>query len=120
MASRAVRSLRLRTGSAKVQVRSFTSWWHRWVDGKNPDNPQAAEVSDWLREQKIDPYLIPRDEIEDWRRQYLMRKHYPEYDVDKTKPEAEQQAEAEDPWGRLCKRKGHVVQRWQRMYPLSE
>ncbi|CAJ1452807.1 unnamed protein product [Effrenium voratum] len=91
-----------------------------WVDGKNPDNPQAAEVSDWLREQKIDPYLIPRDEIEDWRRQYLMRKHYPEYDVDKTKPEAEQQAEAEDPWGRLCKRKGHVVQRWQRMYPLSE
>ena len=26
--------------------------------------------------------------------------------VDKTKPEAEQQAEAEDPWGRLCKRKG--------------
>merc|ERR1712190_154964 len=51
--------------------RGFTNWWHRYVDGRNPDNPHAAAVSAFLREEGIDPYLLPRDEIEDLRKKYL-------------------------------------------------
>ncbi|CAK9045471.1 unnamed protein product [Durusdinium trenchii] len=39
----------------RASVRSFTSWWHRWVDGVNPENASNAEVSDMLRIAGIDP-----------------------------------------------------------------
>eukprot|EP00747_Dinoflagellata_sp_TGD_P081898 gnl/TRDRNA2_/TRDRNA2_161486_c0_seq2.p1 gnl/TRDRNA2_/TRDRNA2_161486_c0~~gnl/TRDRNA2_/TRDRNA2_161486_c0_seq2.p1 ORF type:complete len:146 (+),score=26.47 gnl/TRDRNA2_/TRDRNA2_161486_c0_seq2:49-486(+) len=57
--------------AVRPQSRRFTSWWHRWVDGKNPDNPHAVTIASFLRSEGIDPYELPRDEIEELRKNYL-------------------------------------------------
>mmetsp|Transcript_7268 Transcript_7268/g.16465 ORF Transcript_7268/g.16465 Transcript_7268/m.16465 type:complete len:138 (-) Transcript_7268:40-453(-) len=51
--------------------RPFTNWWNKYVDGVNPDRPHAVAVSAFLREEGIDPYLLRRDELEDFRKKYL-------------------------------------------------
>eukprot|EP00931_Biecheleriopsis_adriatica_P004485 TRINITY_DN106143_c0_g1_i1.p2 TRINITY_DN106143_c0_g1~~TRINITY_DN106143_c0_g1_i1.p2 ORF type:complete len:139 (+),score=22.12 TRINITY_DN106143_c0_g1_i1:1-417(+) len=91
--------------------RPFTNWYKKWVDGQNPSSPNAAAVARLLRSEGVDPYLIPRDELEDFRKQYLTQLNW--------FAKAEDQREKEDEaWTKLQEKKGHLVARWKGMYKL--
>lgn len=59
------------SGASQQYRRRFTSWWHKYVDGRNPDSPIGAQVSGFLRGDGINPYRLPRDDLETLRRYYL-------------------------------------------------
>eukprot|EP00927_Polykrikos_kofoidii_P063891 TRINITY_DN58809_c0_g1_i1.p1 TRINITY_DN58809_c0_g1~~TRINITY_DN58809_c0_g1_i1.p1 ORF type:complete len:204 (-),score=22.52 TRINITY_DN58809_c0_g1_i1:32-643(-) len=56
--------------------RSFSNWWKKYVDGRNPDQPHGVIVAGFLREEGIDPYLMSRAEIERMRQYYLTEFRY--------------------------------------------
>ncbi|CAL1132127.1 unnamed protein product [Cladocopium goreaui] len=117
----AVRRIRWPARQHGCHVRYFTNWWQKWVDGKNPDNPKNALVSRLLRQEFIDPYKIPRDELEDFRRQYLFRYEYPEWEAGDNKSTADMESEEykQDAWERLRRKKGHIMERWKGLYALQ-
>mmetsp|Transcript_127387 Transcript_127387/g.407731 ORF Transcript_127387/g.407731 Transcript_127387/m.407731 type:complete len:136 (-) Transcript_127387:64-471(-) len=98
-------------GQGLGQRRTFTNWWHKWVDGKNPDSPPAVVVSKFLRSEGIDPYRLPRDELEDFRNKFLM--------------EARWFAKAEDDdgkYGEACEllkaKRSAILDQWRDQHPL--
>ncbi|CAE8611094.1 unnamed protein product [Polarella glacialis] len=90
----------------------FTNWWHRWVDGKNPDSPNGAAVARFLREEGVNPYMVPRDELEDFRKHYLTQLNW--------FAKAEGEAREAEAWGILKEKKGHVLVKWQSLYKQPE
>ena len=58
--------------SPPTAVRGFAgasaSWWAKYVDGLNPDDPQMRELSAFLRAQGVDPYAMERHELEQCRK----------------------------------------------------
>eukprot|EP00933_Yihiella_yeosuensis_P010697 TRINITY_DN117494_c0_g1_i1.p1 TRINITY_DN117494_c0_g1~~TRINITY_DN117494_c0_g1_i1.p1 ORF type:complete len:140 (-),score=19.28 TRINITY_DN117494_c0_g1_i1:151-570(-) len=93
---------------------SFTSWWHKWVDGKNPASPNASRLSNFLRQEGIDPYLLPRDEIEDFRKKYLTVLNWDE----SVKKVEDEEGQAEKAWELLQQKKGNLLTKWKGLYKL--
>ena len=53
------------------QRRLFTSWWTKYVDGRNPDDWARADTAKFFRQQGIDPYLVKKEALDDFRKYYL-------------------------------------------------
>uniref|UniRef100_A0A7S0ZQL3 Uncharacterized protein n=1 Tax=Noctiluca scintillans TaxID=2966 RepID=A0A7S0ZQL3_NOCSC len=95
--------------------RFFTNWWHRYVDGENPDRPHGAVVSNWLRTKGVDPYLMPRDETEDIRKCYLT-----EYRYFTKKGDGDWMERSATAFKLLEQKQGWRVKDWLQQYPLKK
>ena len=58
------------------QRRFFTSWWHKYVDGRNPDDWARADTAQFFRQQGIDPYLLKKETFDDFRKYFLMERNW--------------------------------------------
>eukprot|EP00397_Hematodinium_sp_SG-2012_P061841 GEMP01082553.1.p1 GENE.GEMP01082553.1~~GEMP01082553.1.p1 ORF type:complete len:120 (+),score=31.50 GEMP01082553.1:131-490(+) len=54
--------------TATIRQRWFTNWWHKYADGENPDNPIGRKLAQMMRKDKLDPYLMHRRDVEDFRK----------------------------------------------------
>ncbi|KAF4674916.1 Gamma-aminobutyric acid receptor-associated protein-like 2 [Perkinsus chesapeaki] len=61
---------------AATSSRSFSSWWHKWVDGTNPEDWTRKATANFLRSQKIDPYILEQADLENWRRWFMTEVQY--------------------------------------------
>jgi len=53
------------------QRRFFTSWWQKFVEGKNPDDWARADTAIFFRAEGIDPILLKKELLDDFRKYYL-------------------------------------------------
>ena len=58
------------------QRRFFTSWWQKYVDGRNPDDWARADTAKFFRIHGIDPYLVKKEALDDFRKYYLMEMNW--------------------------------------------
>ena len=59
-----------------AQRRLFTSWWHKYVYGRNPDDWPRADTAMFFEAQGIDPISVGKEVIEDYRRYYMTEMNY--------------------------------------------
>lgn len=76
---------------APTSSRHFSNWWAKYVYGLNPRNPEQAKIAELFEKDRINPLLVERDELEDFKEAYLSEvRHYKHeeekaWDVVKTK-----------------------------------
>ncbi|KAF4696281.1 Gamma-aminobutyric acid receptor-associated protein-like 2 [Perkinsus olseni] len=55
----------LRTAEPRIHlvtsIRLFTSWWHKWVDGSNPEDWTRKATANFLRSQKVAKATVKSD-----------------------------------------------------------
>mmetsp|Transcript_96754 Transcript_96754/g.216621 ORF Transcript_96754/g.216621 Transcript_96754/m.216621 type:complete len:130 (+) Transcript_96754:64-453(+) len=98
-------------GTTGLQWRPFTNWWQRSVDGVNPDNPNYAAVAAFLRAEGIDPYRLPRDELDEFRKNFLTQLRW----FAKAEAEEEKLSEA---CKLLQEKRAPLLARWRGLYAL--
>lgn len=52
-----------------------TNWWRHFVDGTNPEDHGRVLVSQFFRNNQIDPYLLEHAMINDYKRWLLLEVH---------------------------------------------
>lgn len=100
-----------------IQRRCFTSWWAKWVEGVNPENPSARTVFRYLKAESIDPYLLPRDQLDLFRKYFLMKRNYPKPMEMREKPDEERDERA---WEELKEWKVGEIKEWKTLYPTGK
>ncbi len=86
---------------------SLTRWWHKYIDGMNPDDPRRRQIAGYFRNTQIDPYKLPKELYDDYRRYFLTELNW----IAAGKP-----AEA---WANVVQRRRHEISDLRRMYPLE-
>ena len=85
----------------------MTSWWHKYIDGINPDDPPRRQLSAFFRETEIDPYKLPKELYDDYRRYYLTELHW------------SVQGKETDAWKNVLSKRKHHIYDLKCIYPLD-
>jgi hypothetical protein len=93
----------------RTSARRFgTKWWTKYIDGVNPDDPPRRELAELLRTNRIDPYKLPKELYDDYRRYYLTELNWLS-NGDTTKA-----------WQGVVTKRKHAIADMQSQFPLEK
>jgi hypothetical protein len=86
---------------------SLTRWWHKYIDGVNPDDPPRRQIAEYFRTAKIDPYKLPKELYDDYRRYYLTELNW------------FTQGKSPEAWQNVRNKRKHQISDLKHSYPLE-